>query len=156
MPNINAFVGVTTPAGTPKGTIVLLSADGGTSFFNFPSGGLNGLGTPSYVNDYYSAGYITVQVAWAATWWDNTDEPPIKSILDEACRAATLLNYINGHYAYSQAPMCAQGHSGGAAAIGYSMAWYGADKGSGGYLQTALLTSGPALSDMQSGCEYPF
>ena len=157
LPSITAFVGVTTPSVgiTPKGTIVLFSADGGTSFFNFPNGGLNGLGTPSYVDDYYIANYITVQVAWASTWWDNTDNPPIKSILDEACRPATLLNYINGHYANSQFPMCAQGHSGGAAAIGYSMAWYGADKGSGGSLQTALLTSGPALSDIQSGCKYP-
>ena len=34
------------------------------------------------------------------------------------------------------------------------MAWYEADKGSGGYLQTVLLTSGPALSDIQSGCAY--
>jgi hypothetical protein len=152
--NMTAFVAVTTPAGTPKGTIVLLSGDGGTSFFNFPSGGLNGLQGESYTSDYYNNGYITVQVAWASTWWDNTDEPPIKSILDEACRPASLLNYINAHYAYPLAPVCAQGHSAGAAAIGYSMAWYGADKGSGGYLQTALLTSGPALSDIQSGCAY--
>jgi hypothetical protein len=158
MPPITVYVAVTTPT-TTLGTITLLSADGGTSFFNFPSGGLDGLGTPSYVNDYYHAalnntGYVTVQAAWAEDCWDNTNEPDVKSITDEACRPATLLQYISAHYAASSKPVCAQGQSGGAAAIGYSMAWYGADRNSGGSLDTVMLTSGPALSDIQSGCAY--
>jgi hypothetical protein len=155
MPDLTAYVAVSTPAGTLKGTIVLLSGDGGTSFFNFPNGGSSGLGTPSYVNDYYHAGYRTVQVAWSYFLWENTNEPPIYSIMDEACRPATLLNYFGTHFVQSGTPMCAQGHSAGAAALGYSMAWYGADRASGGYLDTVLLTAGPALSDIQSGCEYP-
>ena len=46
-------------------TAVLLDGDGGTSFFNFPGNGT------SYVADYYSHGFTTVQVAWADAWNDN-------------------------------------------------------------------------------------
>nr|MBA3913935.1 hypothetical protein [Terriglobales bacterium] len=49
-----------------------------------------------------------------------------------------------------------QGHSAGAAAIAYPLAWYGADRNTpGGYLDTVLFTSGPTLSDIKAGCQYP-
>lgn len=46
--------------------------------------------------------------------------------------------------------------SAGAAAIAYPLAWYGADRNTpGGYLDTVLFTSGPTLSDIKAGCQYP-
>jgi hypothetical protein len=157
LPVIVAYVGVTTPPGNSSlGTIALFNGAGGTSFFNFPYGGLNGRSGRSYTSDYYNlgTGYTTVQVAWASTWEDNANDPPIKSVKDEACRPATLLNYIYNHYASAGKPMCAQAHSGGGAALGYSLAFYGADRSSGGYLDTVLFTSGPAISDIKTGCQY--
>src|SRR5690348_5007326 len=58
-----AWVVINTPTGTLNGTIVLLSGDGGTSFFNFPSGRIDG-SKPTYAWDYYKAGFRVIQVAW--------------------------------------------------------------------------------------------
>lgn len=142
---------------TSKGLIILLSGDGGTNFFNFPFGGDTGVAGESYARDYYYNGanpYTIAQVAWLSKWNDNSSDPAIKSLVDEACRPYLLMKYINDHY--SQAgPTCAQGHSGGASQIAYSMAFYGADRHSGGYLDTVLFTSGPSESDIKSGCQYP-
>lgn len=113
LPPVGAFVAVTVqPAGTtPLGTIILFSGAGGTSFFNFPYGGSNGLQGESYVKDYYNnpGHYTTVQVAWASPWEDNSLDPPIKSVKDEGCRPATLLKYIYDNYAQpATGAMCAR------------------------------------------------
>lgn len=158
--DIEAAVAVTNvPTGTTsKGLIILLSGDGGTNFFNFPHGGDTGVAGESYAGDYYHSGvnpsYTVAQVAWLSRWNDNSNDPPIKSLVDEACRPYYLMKYINDNF--SQAgPTCAQGHSGGASEIAYSLAFYGADRHSGGYLDTVLFTSGPPESDIKAGCQYP-
>lgn len=153
LPALKAYVGVTAPSAS-KGTIVLFDGAGGQTFFNH--GGINSSGLFStYVGDYYAFPYTVVQVAWAGPWEDNSNDPPVKSVKDEACRPATLMSYINSNYA-GGGRMCAQGHSAGSAAIAYSLAHYGADRGSsGGYLDTVVLTSGPPFSDIKAGCQYP-
>ena len=93
VPQLVAYVAVTQvdPNFTPRGTIVLLSGDGGTGFFN--AGG----GTPltPYVQAYHEARFTTVQVAWTDDWDDNTDpDATVKSVKDEACRPATLLKLL--------------------------------------------------------------
>jgi hypothetical protein len=159
LPTITAYVAIShQPANiTPLGTIVLLSGDGGKSFFNAGDG--NG---DNYVADYYNALFTTVQVAWAGDWNDNSAMPPPseKSVKDEACRPATLLHFIYHTYFNDTGAMCAQGHSGGASAIAYAMEFYGADRGDNtvnnpvGYLDTVVMTSGPALADIYNGCHY--
>jgi hypothetical protein len=155
IPTITAYVAVSHQAGgvTPLGTIVLLDGDGGTSFFN------SGDGTNQYVADYYNHGFTTVQFAWADAWNDNSAEPDVKSVKDEACRPATLLKFIYDTYANDSGAMCAQGHSGGASALGYAMEFYGADRAAStingsGYLDTVVMTSGPTLADIYNGCHY--
>lgn len=156
VPPLTAFVAVNHQAAgtTPGGTIVLLDGDGGKNFFRA------GNGTSQYVVDYYNDSlhhFTTVQVAWADDWDDNTNPGANpKSVKDEACRPATLLKYINDHYANPVGgAMCAQGHSGGASAIAYAMEFYGADRAvSGGYLDTVVMTSGPTLADIYNGCHY--
>jgi hypothetical protein len=145
LPSVLAYVAVSHQATgtTPQGTIVLLSGDGGTSFLNVGDGS-------TYVADYYNIGdFTTVQFAWADDWDDNSAEPDVKSVKDEACWPATLLKFIHDNYAApSTGAMCAQGHSGGASALGYAMEFYGADRSAStingsGYLDTVLMTSGP-------------
>jgi hypothetical protein len=158
VPQLLAYVAVTqVDAGfSSRGTIVLHSGDGGTGFLNA------GDGTP-YVQAYHQAHFTTVQVAWTDDWDDNTapDPPPVKSVKDEACRPATLLKFIHDNYAVpATGAMCAQGHSGGASALGYAMEFYGADRAANttqngnGYLDTVVMTSGPTLADIYNGCHY--
>jgi len=64
------------------------------------------------------------------------------------------LNYVyeNIHGgATGQGAMCAQGHSGGSAALAYAITWYGAAD----YLDKVILTSGPVFGNIEAGCEVP-
>ena len=95
------------------------------------------------------------------TWRDNLNNPDVKDLKGEGCRPASLLRYLYdvswGHNGTSGAGgMCAQGHSGGATAIAYALAWYGAgsDSPATGYLDNVVLTSGPAQADVELGCRY--
>jgi hypothetical protein len=129
----------------PKGTIVLMAGAGGT----MPAG-LAGEET-SYANDYEAMGYAVVQLEWDSAWEDATNGSG-GSILAAACRPATFLNWVNNNgILHPQKAMCAQGSSGGSAAVAYSLAWYGASS----YLVNAELLSGPVLSEIDQGCTYP-
>jgi hypothetical protein len=145
-------VGIVTGAPSqPKGVIVYHNGGPGTS-----------PGPTDYVGTYFTAGYEIVELAWADDWQMTYD--PMGSntpnIQLAACRPATFLNYIytaiyqpliqppnNG----SRAGMCAQGDSAGSAAIAYSLAYYGAEN----WLDNVELVSGPVLSDISQGCQYP-
>jgi hypothetical protein len=124
------------------------SGDVGEAYFNAPN--FMNPDTQSYALDYYSAGYRVVQIAWLKNngWVHNTQQLPDNSLKYAACRVATVMQSVDAQYG---APMCAHGHSAGSAAIAYALAWYGA----GSYLKSVMLTSGPVLSDIEAGCEYP-
>ncbi|MGA8763616.1 MAG: hypothetical protein WB562_12190 [Candidatus Sulfotelmatobacter sp.] len=140
--------------GSPKGTIVLLSGDGGIS----------GPGDSQFSDFYFSHGYEIVQIQWAYNW-ENTTVPVQDTggtdttiypanIQLAACRQATFLNFIfnqNNANLYSGGGRCAQGSSAGSAAIAYALTYYGAQN----YLDLAEMKSGPPLSDIKQGCEVP-
>lgn len=132
--DIQVTYGVQQGSGT-KGTVVMVSGSGGTLPFN-------GAVVPLYTE----AGYSLITFAWSSDWQDTG--LAAKNIATAACRPATLLNYLlqNGRGA-----KCAHGDSGGAAAIGYALAWYGASS----YLDKVQLVSGPVFSDVEQGCEVP-
>lgn len=136
--DIQATFGVAVPAGIPRGTIVLLSGAGGT-----------GPGMGNYSGNYRRNGFRVVQAAWATNWEDTGIAG--KSIKAAACRAATLLNYIDQNIYDGNGGMCAQGFSAGSAQIAYSLADYGA----GNFLDKVELLSGPVFSDIAAGCEVP-
>jgi hypothetical protein len=146
IPTITAEVAISTPRSWNGATIVLLNGGDGEDYFG------QGDGRTTYPSEYYQNDYQVVQVAWSVgqDWHDNLDQPSVKSIKYEACRPATLLNGIHQQFGGS-ASMCAQGHSAGAAELGYALAWYGASS----YLDSVLLTSGPAFSNVIAGCQYP-
>jgi len=147
--------GYQTPSGTPKGVIVYFDGGDGTS----PSGEATEVDMLGY---YVSQGYVAVQVAWGYPWQQALNPWPVSSspqgnIQNAACRPATFLNYIYNtvYLPIAQnkptAGMCAQGFSAGSAAIGYSLAYYGA----GSYLDNVELIFGPVLSDIEQGCQVP-
>jgi hypothetical protein len=143
-------------SGGVKGTIVLFGPMGG-----------NNAGEGQYVAPYISANYQVVQVAWgpgsmagSGIDWEYTSVtvPPDNTlnIRTAACRPASFLNWVRFHGPYAGGGMCAQGHSGGSAAIAYALAWYNAGSGTvadgQGYLDKAILKSGPVFGDIQQGC----
>jgi hypothetical protein len=157
--------GVEAPTGTPAGTIVILSGKGGTIASDPPS-------DVTYVQDYVNAHYQVVQIAWGATApgipWEYTNvsggtNPP--NIRVAACRPASFLNWVrnggpNNNYQGiwgGNGGMCVQGESAGGAAAAYALAWYNAGAATAsfgqGYLDKALMKSGPTLSDIKQGCE---
>jgi hypothetical protein len=125
--------------GGKDGTVVFFTSGDGTS-----------VGFSQYVQAYTQQpnDFQTVQVAWE-TPWQETGSGNSASIKAAACRPATLMNWLlEQKNVYSGGGMCAQGASAGSAAIGYSLAEYGASQ----YLNHVVLESGPVLSDLSVGC----
>ncbi len=155
IPPINAYVAISKPNSWNGSTIFLHSGSDGEDYFN---AGVQG---KTYAQYYFDSGFQVVQIAWTAPsgqsgvmagdWHDNYLDPPVKALKFEACRPATLLNYIYQNYQLpSTGAMCAQGHSAGSAAVAYALAWYGASS----YLTSVVLTSGPVYSNVRTGCAY--
>jgi hypothetical protein len=162
-PNTDA-IGLTFGWLNPAGIIANVSAAKGVIVMFNGGGGGPLPGNFNFADNYFNAGYEVVQIAWAANEdWEQTyftfSSGDTASIQTAACRPATFLNYIYTNSAYypavlstnSQAGMCAHGLSAGSAAIAYSLAYYGAYQ----WLDNVELISGPVLSDLEQGCEYP-
>lgn len=154
--DIGIYFAYATPPGS-QGTIVIFTGSGGTTAYG---------GEPpneSYAASYYSGNngsgkaYEVVLTAWFDDWEDtNTGPAQIYpyNIQTAACRAATFLNYVRYQNALlytANTGMCAHGSSGGAGAVAYSLAWYGAAN----YLDKVELLAGPTFSDIEQGCEVP-
>jgi hypothetical protein len=136
IPDLTAILSEAIPTGTAKGTIVLLSGSGGTTFLN------SGFGTP-YVND----GFRVVQLAWT-TDWEDTGGVGLKSA---SCRGATVFKYVfdNVHGGDRTTGFCAQGTSGGGAAIAFSLAQYGLSN----FFDYVIIAAGPGVARMDYGCD---
>jgi hypothetical protein len=136
IPDLTAILGEAIPSGTPRGTIILHSGSGGTTFLN------SGFGTP-YVND----GFRVVQLAWT-TDWEETGGVGLKSA---SCRGATVFKYVfdNVHGGDRTTGFCAQGTSGGGAAIAYSLAQYGLAN----FFDYVIIAAGPGVARMDYGCD---
>lgn len=138
IPDLNATLGTTLPSGTPKGTILLVSGHGGTTFFD-----------SGFANTYLTDGYRVVQLAWASDW-EDTGGVGLKSA---ACRPATVFKsvFTTVHKGSRTAGFCGQGTSGGGAALAYSLVHYGiAD-----YFDYVVIAAGPGVSRMDYGCDKP-
>ena len=121
----------------------------GTVFFHAGGAGAEPLGISEFITPYSAAGFALVQMAWASSWEDTG--LTVKNVGVSACRPATFMKYIFQNVATSGGAKCAQGLSAGSAAVGYSLAWYGA----GSYLDNVELLSGPVFSDIAQGCMVP-
>lgn len=149
LPDLGVTYGIATPSTVSNGTIVFVSAAGGTVL-------QPGAFQSEIPFDLFHAGYQTVQFAWDA-WWQSLDKPTGQNLKVLACRVATFLNYISTNYYKTNsnnsptAGMCVQALSGGAGGLGFSMTYYGA----GAYLDKAVFGSGPQYGDLLQGCAVP-
>lgn len=136
IPDLTAILSQAIPTGTAKGTIILHAGSGGTTFLN------SGFGTP-YLND----GFRVVQLAWT-TDWEDTGGVGLKSA---SCRGATVFKYVfdNVHGGDRTTGFCAQGTSGGGAAIAYSLAQYGLAN----FFDYVIIAAGPGVARMDYGCD---
>ena len=142
--DIQVVYGLTNPEGVPRGMIALFSGGGGTQPYGGGSPGQN------YSDTYLQAGYQIVQSSWE-TDWEDTSISGGRNVRTAACRPATLLNFFHQTFYQGNGGMCAQGTSGGSAAVAYSLSWYG----SSSYLDKVELLSGPVFGDIDAGCAVP-
>jgi hypothetical protein len=136
IPDLTATLSEALPTGTPKGTIILHSGSGGTTFLN------SGFGS-AYIGD----GFRVVQLAWT-TDWEDTGGLGLRSA---SCRGATVFKYVfdNIHGKDRTTGFCAQGTSGGGAAIAYSLTQYGLAN----FFDYVVIAAGPGVARMDYGCD---
>ncbi|GEM_PF-2509982 len=143
------------PDQRPKGTIVLHSGGAGSSFYNGAGGSI-----VNFASYFASQGYTTVDLAWdlgpTKQGW-NVDSA---GVIHNACRPATVFDAI---YKDPQAHVkgtayCGMGSSGGSAALGFALAYYGTTvPGHEHDTQSFLfnfvnLTNGPATARLDVAC----
>jgi hypothetical protein len=147
MPDLGVTYGVATPTGTSRGTVVFVSASGGTTV-------MEGNFTNDAPFDLFHFGYQTVQFAWDTEWPMGSVSGSLKVA---ACRVGTFLNYTYSQYYQTNssnsptAGMCAQGQSGGAGGLAFSLTYYGASA----FLDKAVFVSGPQYANLVQGCSVP-
>jgi hypothetical protein len=145
--DLNGYLWVNTPSGTPVGTVMLTTGGDGSGLYwpGFTYGS-------NVVNSLVQAGYITVQTAFGG---DFTGSQPNGWVTGPgglrrvACRYATLAKWVKDNINPSGAAMCATGNSGGSALIGYALAHYNA----GSIFNMVEATSGPPISRLDYSCE---
>jgi hypothetical protein len=136
IPDLTATLSEALPSGTAKGTVILLSGSGGTTFFN-----------SGFANAYLDDGFRVVQLAWT-TDWELANGVGLKSA---SCRGATVFKYVfdNVQNKDRTTGFCAQGTSGGGAAIAYSLAQYGLSN----FFDYVVIAAGPGVARMDYGCD---
>jgi len=136
LPDLTATLSEAFPAGTAKGTIILVNGGGGTTFFN-----------SGFANTYRNDGFRVVQLAWTSDW-EDAGGVGLKSA---SCRGATIFRYMfyTVQGADRTSGFCAQGTSGGGAAIAYALAQYRLSD----YFDYVVIGAGPGVARMDYGCD---
>jgi hypothetical protein len=138
---------VTTPSGSPVGTISFITGLGADTpfydtYYTFGAKVINGV-----VNAGYTAVQITFNDPYTGEAGWMTGPGGTRAL---AGRYATTLQWIydNIHLAGTTLPYCATGQSGGAGALGYALSRFGM----GSILDLAEPTGGPPISRIDHGC----
>lgn len=136
VPDLTATLSEAFPTATAKGTIILVNGGGGTAFFN-----------SGFANTYLNDGFRVVQLAWTTDWEDANGVGLVRA----SCRNATLFRYafytVQG--ADHTTGFCAQGTSGGGAAIAYALAQYKLSD----YFDYVVIGAGPGVARLDYGCD---
>lgn len=134
LPEVQATVAVSEPAGVAIATVILHNGSGGTTVFD------NGFPTA-----LLARGVRVVQILWTTDW------PVPAGGKVSACRPASVFQWVFDHVhdADRFRGFCALGHSGGSAALAYSLSFYGL----GDIFDFVLLNSGPPMGRVDYGCE---
>ena len=141
-------IGATVRVGEPTsqttlGTIVFFSGYTGMTFWEGWGQGLRVL------TELRAAGYRTVQVRWAATWYLAAPNE-VAGLRRLACRGATVTQWIveNWRQPDQELPFCVYGHSNGATAASFLLEWPGLSTA----LSAIMLDAGPNHSRLDAGC----
>jgi hypothetical protein len=136
IPDLTATLSEAFPQKTARGTVTFVSGSGGTTFFN-----------SGFPNRYLAAGFRVVQLGWTTDWEDTGGI----GLTSASCRNATLFKYVfdNVHNGDRNTGFCAQGSSGGGAAIAYSLSQYGMSD----YFDYVVIAAGPGVARMDYGCD---
>ena len=122
--NLSGSLAITTPNGTPRGTVVLHKGGGGTSFLDM-----------GFVNALESVGYRVVQLRYSSDWEQESN----LGMVAAGCRPATVFREVARMF--TGGPTCLVGFSGGSGAIGFAMAHYGLEN----EVNLRVVGRGPAL-----------
>ncbi len=148
-PGVADFTGyakVTSPAGTPVGTIMLTGGGNGTGMYEDYTFG------DTTVNNVVAAGFTAVQTSFGGPFTDKTPQgwqTGPGGIRRLACRYATLANWVYSTIQNDNTkPLCATGNSAGGQLISETLAHYGTDS----IFSMVEPTSGPPFSDMEKAC----
>ena len=138
LPALDATLSQAFPTGAALGTIILMAGSGGTSFLS-----------DGFANAYLDDGYRVVQFAWA-TDWELAGGSGLKKA---SCRNSTVFKYVfdNVQAGDRTTGFCAQGTSGGGAAITYAMSEYGLAN----YFDYVVIAAGPGVARVDYGCDKP-
>ncbi len=147
--DFTAYLKVTSPTGTPLGTVIYTVGAGGAGLYelNFTYGG-------TAVTDTVSDGFTVVQTAFGSPFTKADPDGWLTGpggVRRLACRYITLSQWVydNIHQGSTGAPLCATGNSGGAQAIGESLAHYNGSS----LFAMVEPSSGPSFSNMVDACQ---
>ena len=149
-----AWLKVTKPSGTVKGTVLFMTGEDGLGWYDqtFAFGSL-------IVGAVVQAGYAAAQVNFQDLSTKPIEEPNgWLTVLNGtnagpqelACRFATFADDYLTSRVYPGGHLGATGNSAGGALIAYALANYGL--GTGPVLTLAEITSGPPLARVDNGC----
>jgi hypothetical protein len=136
IPDLTATLSYAVPQGAAKGTIILLTGGGGTSFLN-----------SGFPDKYIADGFRVVQLGWTSDWEDTGGV----GLVSASCRGASVFKFVFDHMQGGDRTtgFCAQGSSGGGAAIAYALAQYGLSN----YFDYVVIAAGPGVARMDYGCD---
>lgn len=142
--NERADVKVGNFGGTHRGTILLLTGGGGTSFWES-----FGPDARRVLEELRAAGFRTVQWAWQNGWLIGTPGA-LEGQAALACRPATVAAwaYQNQHVGGAARAFCATGNSGGAGQTSFMLTDYGLAN----FLDAAVPSGGPPFGRIDLGC----
>ena len=146
--DLNTYLKVNSPAGTPLGTVMFGIGSGGNGLYDT---GFQ-FGTTA-VQNVLLGGYTTVQVSFGQPFTDATPNGWLTGpggVRRLACRYATISQWVhdNIHVGSTTAPMCATGNSAGSGAVAYAISHYGMDS----IFSFVETTSGPPMARIDQGC----
>lgn len=94
------------------------------------------------------AGYRLAQINWTSEHgWVNAPDGVRAGMARMAGRPATMYRYLHETYGGGQ-KIISVGHSGGAATIAYSLAWYRLHT----IMRRAVMVAGPVMTDLWKSC----
>jgi hypothetical protein len=158
-PNVSENAGgelaVSSPSGTPRGTVMFFSGGTATSWWS----DMSPLSQKFMARLRSTDGFQVVQVRWVQPWlFSAPGEDAGSGHL--ACRPATLIEWVHEHVfarlglrlAAGSCGFCITGSSGGASEVSYAISFYGLD----GILDGEFPTSGPPHAAQVKGCQPGF